>query len=86
VLQVAFALLVVQAFTRRNLGWLAAAILGHALVDGVAVFLSGMRWPPLALEGVVSLFALGGLALILTLRRTGPAAVRSVEQPVESAV
>jgi uncharacterized membrane protein YhfC len=69
ILQIAFALLVVQAFTRRNPGWLAAAILGHALVDGVAVFLSGMGWHPLALEGMMLPFALGSLALILALRR-----------------
>jgi hypothetical protein len=44
-----------------------------------------MGWSPLALEGVVSLFALGGMALILALRRAGSAAAQPVEQPVEGA-
>ncbi len=44
-------------------------------MDGVAVFLAGVGWPPLALEGLVLLFALGGLALILALQRAEPFAL-----------
>ena len=67
-IQVALSLLVLRALTRHNVGWFLAAIGVHTLVDGVAVFLAGLGWPPLALEGGVLLFALGGLVLILTLR------------------
>jgi uncharacterized membrane protein YhfC len=67
-IQVSLSLLVLQAFVRHSVGWLLAAIGAHTLVDGVVVFLAGMGWSPLALEGVVLPFALGGLALILTLR------------------
>jgi len=66
--QIALSLLVLRAFTRQNLGWLLAAIGVHAMVDGVAVSLAGLGWSALALEGVVLIFALGGLALILTFR------------------
>lgn len=71
-IQIALSLLVVRALARRNAGWLLAAIGAHALVDSVAVFLARLGWSPLALEGIVLLFALGGLALILALRSPGP--------------
>lgn len=71
-IQIALSLLVVRALAHRNMGWLLAAIGAHALVDSVAVFLARLGWPPLALEGVVLLFALGGLALILALRNPEP--------------
>ncbi|MFQ6102156.1 MAG: YhfC family glutamic-type intramembrane protease [Anaerolineae bacterium] len=78
-IQIALSLLVVRALVRRNVGWLLAAIGAHALVDGVAVFLAGLGWPPLALEGVVLFLALGGLALILALR--GPEPVKGRPRP-----
>lgn len=67
-MQVAFALLVLQAVVRRNLLWLGVAVLAHALVDGLAVVLvqSGVSLP--AVEGVVFILALGALAVILALR------------------
>jgi len=67
-IQIALSLLVLRSLTHRNAGWLLAAIGAHALVDGVVVFLGGLGWPILALEGIAFLFALGGVALILALR------------------
>jgi uncharacterized membrane protein YhfC len=67
-IQIALSLLVVRSLTRNNLAWLLAAVGAHALVDGVVVYLGVMGWSPLALEGVVLLFALAALALILVLR------------------
>jgi len=67
-IQIALSLMVLQAFVRDNWLWLMTAILAHALVDGVVAFLGGVGWSPLALEGVVLLFALVGVALILALR------------------
>ncbi|OQY20872.1 MAG: hypothetical protein B6I34_08190 [Anaerolineaceae bacterium 4572_32.1] len=67
-IQIALSLLVIRALTQRNAGWLLIAVLAHALVDGITVFLSGLKWPPLALEGIVLIFALSGLALIMALR------------------
>lgn len=79
-IQIALSLLVLRALTHRNAGWLLAAIGAHTLVDGGVVFLSRVGWPPLALEGMVLIFALGGLALILALRGSEPAEGRPREQ------
>jgi uncharacterized membrane protein YhfC len=68
IIQVALSLLVVQALARNNLSWLLAAVGAHALVDGVAVVLAQAGWSPLALEGVLLLFALGGGGLVIVLR------------------
>jgi uncharacterized membrane protein YhfC len=67
--QIALSLLVVQALARDNLFWLLGAVGAHALVDGSVVYLGGVGWSPLALEGVVLLFALAALTLILVRRR-----------------
>ena len=68
IIHVALSLLVVQALVGNNLSWLLAAVGAHALVDGVTVVLAQAGWSPLALEGVLLLFALGGLGLVLVLR------------------
>jgi len=73
-IQIALGLLVVRSLTHRNVGWLLAAIGAHALVDSVTLFLAGLGWSPLALEGIMLLFALGGLALILALQSSEPRA------------
>ncbi len=67
-MHLAWTLLVLRAVVRRNLFWLALAVLAHALVDGLAVGLmrSGVSLP--VIEGVVFLLGLGALALILFLR------------------
>jgi uncharacterized membrane protein YhfC len=70
-IQIALSLLVVRALVRDNPAWLLAAIGAHAVVDGVAVALAQTGWSALALEGVLSLFALGALALIYVLRPRG---------------
>ncbi len=67
-MHIAWSLLVVRSLTHNNLLWLGAAILGHALVDGMAVGLARTGWTPEAVEGVVFLFALGAAAIIVALR------------------
>ena len=62
--QLALAVLVLQVFTRRNVGCLFLAIGWHALVDGVTTLIAGWGWSPVAIEGVVGLFALGSLGII----------------------
>ena len=81
-IQIAMSLLVVRALVRHNVGWLLAAIGAHTLVDSVTVLLAGRGWAPLALEGVVLLFALAGLATILMLRQK-PEAVAEQPLPVD---
>lgn len=70
--QICLAVLVMQAFTRKKIGWLFLAILYHAMVDGTIVFLVptlGMYWT----EALVGGFALISLAIIFLLRQTEPA-------------
>lgn len=67
-MQMAFALLVLRAVVRGNLLWLALAVLAHALVDALAVYLMGSGVSIPAIEGVIFVLALGALAIILALR------------------
>jgi uncharacterized membrane protein YhfC len=72
--QIAMAVMVMQVFTRKNIGWLFAAIGYHALLDGVAVI--GQKFlPPVSLEGVIGIFAVLSLAIIFLLRQPEPADV-----------
>ncbi len=64
-------LLVLQVFTRQNRLWLGAAILWHALLDAVAVFVVGTAGP-YPTELVAGVFALAGLAIIYWLRPRQP--------------
>lgn len=70
--QICLAVIVMQAFTRKKIGWLFIAILYHAVIDGTVVFLMpslGMYWT----ETLVGGFALLSLAIIFLLRQTEPA-------------
>ena len=70
--QICLAVIVMQAFTRKKIGWLFIAILYHAVIDGTVVFLMpslGMYWT----EALVGGFALLSLAIIFLLRQTEPA-------------
>jgi uncharacterized membrane protein YhfC len=89
--QIAMALLVMQVFTRKNIGWLFAAIGYHALIDGVAVV--GQKFlNSFSLEGVVGIFAVMSIAIIFLLRQPEPvedipptahAVVVSLPEPVQ---
>ncbi len=71
-IQVAFSVLVLQVFRRRNIGWLGLAILAHMLVDGVAVALSQLLGSStgvsLLTEGIVAIFGLLAVWIIWLLR------------------
>jgi uncharacterized membrane protein YhfC len=56
-LQIGLTLLVVRGLVTSNLGWVALAVLGHAVVDGVAALTLQIGWSPLAVEGVILPFA-----------------------------
>ena len=57
-----------QVFTRRSHLWLLAAILWHALTDGVAVF-AVSTWGVLPTEAAIGLLALIGLGVMFALRQ-----------------
>ncbi|RME84649.1 MAG: YhfC family intramembrane metalloprotease [Caldilineae bacterium] len=65
--QISLAVLVMQSFLRRQLGWLFLAIVWHWVVDAVSVY-SLPHLGPLGTEGIVALTALISLAIIFTLR------------------
>jgi Predicted membrane protein len=80
--QIAMAVMVMQVFIRKNIGWLFVAISYHALLDGMAVV--GQKYiNPLGLEGVIGIFAILSVAIIFLLRQPEPFEAIS---PVEPAV
>jgi len=69
--QIAMAVMVMQVFIRKKIGWLFAAIGFHTLLDGLAVY--GQRYiSPISLEGVVGFFAIISVVIIILLRRPEP--------------
>jgi uncharacterized membrane protein YhfC len=73
-LQVAFSLLVLQAFVRSQLRWLGYALVFHFAVD-LAAIAAATRVGPVFAEIVAGVFAAGALMLIFRLREAeGPAA------------
>jgi uncharacterized membrane protein YhfC len=82
-LHLSLAVLVMQAITRGNFLWLAAAILWHAGVNAVAV-VSVKAWGPYGAEAVVGLCALVSVGLIVALR-SGGAGPAVHPQPVAGA-
>jgi uncharacterized membrane protein YhfC len=74
--QIAFSVLVLQAFTRKQLQWIALAVLWHAFLDASVVYLSAQwsatTWGVYAVEGLVGLFALISIGFIFALRRPEP--------------
>lgn len=76
-LHVTASLLVWLAFRRRNPLYVVAAILYHALLDGITVYAAQFITNPWLIEGVVFLLALPGLLFALwTYRRYGAAEAR----------
>jgi uncharacterized membrane protein YhfC len=60
--------LVLQAFTRKNIGWYFLAVLWHTAVDAFAVY--GIQtWNVYLVEGVVFLFGMCSLGIVFALRR-----------------
>jgi uncharacterized membrane protein YhfC len=72
------AVLVLQAVTRRNLLWLGAAILWHALVDAAAVYAVGIAGPYWT-EALIGVFAGLSMGLVFVFR---PARPETAPEPV----
>jgi uncharacterized membrane protein YhfC len=79
--QIAFSVLVLQAFTRGKFRWVWLAVLWHAVIDASAVYFSriwaGYPWMPYAVEGLIGIAALISIAIIFALRQPEP-------QPIET--
>ncbi len=66
--QTSLAVLVLQAFVRRNAIWLAGAIAWHAVVDALAVVGVVRGWSVYTIEGVVAVTAVLSVAAIFLLK------------------
>ena len=64
---IAASVLVLQAFQKRNIVWLLAAIGFHALLDAIAVYGSQI-WGAYLTEGVLAIFTLLSLGIIFLFR------------------
>lgn len=71
--QLALSLLVLQVFLRRNILWLFAAILWHAVIDALAV-VGIEQWGVYVTEAILGVTAVINLALIWYLRQPEPTA------------
>jgi uncharacterized membrane protein YhfC len=67
----AFSIVVLQVFTRRNPAWLVLAIFYHAALDALAVWVAG-QFGFLAAEGALAILSLLALAVIFALRTPEP--------------
>jgi uncharacterized membrane protein YhfC len=68
VVQITLAVLVFQAILRRNVLWLALAVLWHTAVDAIAL-IGNKSWGIYPAEGALFLMALASLAILISLRR-----------------
>lgn len=87
-LHIAFSVIVLQAFTRKNPWWVALAVLFHAVVDAFAVYFANL-WGAqpgglLKVEGLIAVFTVVALAIIFALRRPEPVVVEEVLPVVEA--
>ena len=74
-----------QAFTRKNIMWLFAAIGWHALIDATAVF-AVSTWGPIPTEAAVGVLAVIGLALMIALRQPEPLPAATAAGPTAPAL
>jgi uncharacterized membrane protein YhfC len=79
-IQISMAVLVLQAFTRRQWFWVLLAVLYHALIDATAVivpaYINGL-W----VEAFVAFFWIVSLAIIFTLRKPEPPEPEKPSEP-----
>jgi uncharacterized membrane protein YhfC len=84
--QICLSVIVLQAFTRRQPGWVALAVLWHAILDGVSVYLAGLwqgqPWAAYVIEGVVGLMAVISVVFLFALRRPEPEPEPILSPPV----
>ena len=81
-LQISFAVLVLQAFTRGRFRWVWLAVLWHTFIDAAAVFAS-QYWNVYAAEFLLAVMSAIGIAVILALRGPGPVDQAEDGGPIE---
>ena len=70
-IQIAFTVLVMQVFIRRQSRWLWFAIIWHALLDAIAV-IGVSSWGVYVTEGLILIFSLVSIGIIFALRGEEP--------------
>ncbi len=74
--QICLSVLVLQAFVRRQAVWVALAVLWHAVLDGLTLYLvgiwQGQPWSSYAIEGVIGILAVISVVILFTLYRSEP--------------
>ena len=73
--------LVLQAFRRKNILWVAIAIGWHTVLDAVAVFAS-KTWSPYITEGIILVFGFISLGMVFILKPNG-GQLESKDQPLQ---
>jgi uncharacterized membrane protein YhfC len=68
----AMSVVVLQALTRKRFWWVWAAVVFHALLDGVVVYASQQGFSALAIEGIAGIFAVLSVIIIFLLRTPEP--------------
>jgi len=69
--QIAFAVIVMQTFTRKQGFWVWLAVLYHAVIDATAVFVTG-KINSYGIEAIVGGFALLSVLILFALRQAEP--------------
>jgi uncharacterized membrane protein YhfC len=82
-IQISLSVIVLQVFLRRNILWLFIAIIWHALVDALAVFLVGTQ-SIYTVEAVIGILALLSLGIIFALRKSEPSLVVEISTSDQS--
>lgn len=73
VVHLSLSILVLQAFTRRNPLWVAAAVLWHTFSNAIAVF-AVLTWNPYITEALIGVVAVLSAGIIYALRQPDPEA------------
>jgi uncharacterized membrane protein YhfC len=69
IVHISLSLMVMQAFTRKNILWLGLAIAWHSFLDGLAIYAS-QTLDPIVTEAVIGSIAVFSLGIIFALKQT----------------
>ena len=71
ILHLSFSLMVMLAFVKKQPLWLVAAVLCHAIVDGIAIF-SVAVWGAYVAEFLIAFMAMASLIFVMRMRKPEP--------------
>ena len=83
-LHLACSILVLQTFRRKNSWWLIIAILFHAFMDGVAVYMLRIGSSAFTIEGIIGIFAVISIGIVLLLKGREPDVMIEISNTIQS--